>query len=132
MSGQVELVLPYRESLEEGLEFARSKAAWIARRLAKVRPPIPFADGLEFPLIGDRVRVRLFEQSLRAVDREGDDLCVSGCADDVSPLVEAWLRREARREIGKRAAEKSDVLGRPHGRITIRDPHTLLGSCSRA
>ena len=128
--GGVELVLPGWTPVAEGLDFARSKSAWIESRLSKATGPIPFAEGLEIPVLGNALKVRFLEGALNAVDRSGNEILVSGRSADLPGLVRNWLRHQAGLEIRLRVAEKTEKLGRRHNRIAIRDPRTLWGSCS--
>ncbi|MFM8991756.1 MAG: hypothetical protein ACKOUS_19580, partial [Alphaproteobacteria bacterium] len=55
--GAVVLVLPARASLESGLAFARSQAAWIRARLAAAPKPVAFAHGTRLELLGEGIEV---------------------------------------------------------------------------
>jgi predicted metal-dependent hydrolase len=129
-TGAVELVLPRRTSIEEGLGFARSKGAWLQSRLKEIAPLVPFADGARFPLLGRDIRIRHVPQLFEEVWRENGSLIVAGAARRVSESVESWLRAEAARAFAPIADEKADRLGAKYRRIIVRDPRTRWGSCS--
>jgi predicted metal-dependent hydrolase len=129
-TGAVELVLPRRTSLVEGLAFARSKTAWLSSRLDEVAPAVPFTDGASLPLQGKDIRIRHEAQLFEEVWRKNGTLVVSGQAARLPHQVEAWLRDEAARIFAPLAAEKAERLGAKYRRIVVRDPRTRWGSCS--
>ena len=129
-TGAVELVLPRRTSLDEGLGFARSKGAWLQSRLREISPAVPFADGARFPLLGKEIRIRHVPQLFEEVWRENGSLVVAGAVTRLQDSVESWLRAEAARAFAPIANEKADRLGAKYRRIIVRDPRTRWGSCS--
>jgi hypothetical protein len=129
-TGAVELVLPRRTSLDEGLGFARSKGAWLQSRLKEIAPAVPFADGARFPLLGKEIRIRHVPRLFEEVWRENGSLVVAGTATRLQDSVESWLRAEAARAFAPIADEKADRLGTKYRRIIVRDPRTRWGSCS--
>lgn len=132
LDGSVELVLPQRVPLSEGMNFARSKRMWIEQRLARVQQRVPFADGVEIPVLGAPHIIR-HEPSVRGrVRREDGILIAEGRPEHLARRVRDWLCSEARREITSRVDEKARRLGQQRGRITIRDQRTRWGSCSHS
>jgi predicted metal-dependent hydrolase len=129
-TGAVELVLPRRTSLDEGLGFARSKTAWLQSRLREIAPAVPFADGARFPLFGKEIRIRHVPQLFDEVWRENGALVVAGKGAQVASSVESWLKAEAGRVFAPVADEKAARLGAKYRRIVVRDPRTRWGSCS--
>ena len=129
-TGAVELVLPRRTSLAEGLAFARSKASWLQSRIAEISPAVPFADGARFPLLGTEIRIRHVRQLFDEVWRENGALVVAGDGTRIQDRVETWLRAEAARAFAPVVEEKAGRLGAKFRRIIVRDPRTRWGSCS--
>lgn len=130
VAGEAELVLPRRADLEDGLAFARDKAGWVERHLRTVPQPVPFADGGRFPLLGETVRIRHVEQLFDDFWRTRAELFVACARSEVPRRVEHWLRAEAARQIGARAADKAEHIRRDIRRITIGDTRSQWGSCT--
>ena len=66
-----------------------------------------------------------------AAARDGARLVVAARPDEpVTPVVEAWYRREAAALIAPRAHVRAARLGAQVARVTIRDPRSRWGSCS--
>ena len=128
--GTLRLTLPPGVSESEGLRFAARQQAWLRRRLAELPQAVPFADGAQIPVLGEPHRIRHAPDARRGVWRAGGEIWVSGEADHLARRVRDYLKREARREIGARAAPLAAQIGRRHGRITIRDTASRWGSCS--
>jgi predicted metal-dependent hydrolase len=128
--GAVELVLPGRTSKRRGMEFAASKAGWVAAQIAALPVPVPFECGARIPLMGEMLTLRHVEQRFRDIRRDGEALVVSGPGARMADTVENWLRMLARREIGARALAKAAAIDRVPGRITLRDTRTRWGSCT--
>ncbi len=130
VAGEAELVLPRRAAFADGMAFARDKAGWIARHLEAVPQPVPFADGHRFPLLGDPVRIRHVDQLFEDFWRKRSDLFVACAGQDVAHRVESWLRGEAARQIGVRARQKAEHIGRGVRRISLGDTRSQWGSCT--
>lgn len=130
--GEVELVLPRRAAISDGLAFANSKAGWIAARLNGLPPAVPFRPGSVLPVLGESVALMGPLNGAKRVRRAEDTLQVPGDGDAFAGRVRRWLIAEARREIGGRAEKLALEVERPIKRLAIRDPATRWGSCSAA
>lgn len=125
-----ELVLPPRASLAEGRRFAELRSGWLERRLAQLPPRVAFADGAVVPVLGVPHRLRHQPGAAGRVRREGGEIVVPGARAGMERRVEAWLRRQARRELVARAGAAARRLGREACRVSVRDQATRWGSCS--
>lgn len=131
-NAEVELVMPRRAALRDGLAFVQARANWIETRLAGLPPAIPFCDGTVLPLLGEPLTLTGPVNGVKRTRRVGGDLLVPGGEEIFSKRVRRWLIAEARREIGVRAERLARRVERPIRRLSIRDPATRWGSCSAA
>lgn len=133
--GGPELVLPDGVSPEAGADFARRHIGWLRLRLARLPERIGFVDGADVPILGvsHRIRHRPDQRGgvWRLVDPDGTtELHAAGLAEHLGRRIADFLKAEARRTIAPRARAYAAALGRPVGRITVRDTASRWGSCS--
>lgn len=128
--GAVVLVLPPRLAAAQGLAFAKSKADWLAERLAALPPNIPFADGMALPLLGASYRLRHMPDGRRGVWIADNEIHVSGHAEHFARRLTDWLKRHARDEITARALPMAAAIGKSIGAIHLKDTRSRWGSCS--
>ena len=129
--GAVVLVLPMRASLDAGLAFARSQAAWIRARLAAAPRPLPFAPGTRLGVQGEELEIVHDAARRGPARREGALLVVGGKPEFVARRVRDFLRAEAGRRLGALAAAKATTLGRTLRALRISDTRSRWGSCAR-
>lgn len=110
--------------------FLDTHRAWVADRLARLPPRIPFAEGSLIPLLGVPHRVVHAPKARRGVWAEAGCIQVSGRPEHLSRRLADWLRARARAEITPRVRDHAGRLGRTPGRITLRDPKSRWGSCA--
>lgn len=128
--GGAVVTLPARVPVEEGFDMVRRQAGWLLRRLESLPPRIPFADGARVPFLGVEHVVRHEPAARGVVRREEGVLIVAGRAEHVGRRLIDWLKAEARRELAARARVRAAELGRPVGRVSVRDTRGRWGSCS--
>ena len=129
-TGQAELVLPRHVSEQEAVTFLHQKINWLDQRLMKYLEPIPFKDGQVVPFLGEPLTIFHLESSRRDIYKEKGRLIVTGPKVNLSKAIHDWYRREGGAEITFRVKEKSEMLDRTYGRLTIRDTKSRWGSCS--
>lgn len=125
-----ELVLPPRVGEAEGFDFVRSRSAWLLERLAAQPPHVPFCDGATLPLRDVPHRILHDPGSRRGVWLTDGHIVVSGREEHLARRLQDWLRREARADIAPQVREKTQILGRPAGKITVRSQRSRWGSCA--
>ncbi len=128
--GGVRLTLPAGTPVSAGLRFAERHEAWLAARLDKLPPRIPFTDGASVPVLGRDHLIRHAPYARRGVWLEDGCLFVSGRAEHLSRRLTDYLKGEAMREAGSRAAAVAAAIGRRPTRISVREMKSRWGSCS--
>lgn len=133
-TGAVSVVAPSARAVNPALDFARSERGWIAERLARIPPPVPFAPGAMLPYRGiDHViRWSGSRRGLVTIDQEAyrPTIRVSGGLEFINRRVEDWYKRQARFHLSRKVEYYADMLGVTVRRLTIRDGASRWGSCS--
>jgi hypothetical protein len=148
-AGEVVVVLPRGAPARIAAEMVGAHGAWIDRQLGRMgterariaaRPPLVDGRLLEVYGIPHRVvllapdgrrRPRVERRLIPDEDGIAGLLEVAGVTDGVAPLVERWLRGEARSVIVRRVAERAPAVGVSPGSISIRAQRSRWGSASR-
>jgi predicted metal-dependent hydrolase len=129
LDGRVTLSVPHGASRKEAIRFAQERADWIRKHLRDVAP-------LSRPAIGGRIHFNgevhpINEAPVKAARiSSGAILVPSGDERQTSARIEALLKREARVRLISATEIYAAQVGRPFGRITIRDTRSRWGSCS--
>ncbi|MBU0725533.1 MAG: M48 family metallopeptidase [Alphaproteobacteria bacterium] len=129
-TGTVTLVLPAIVRLAEAKAFLAAHQGWVEARMAKIPGRLPLADGAIVPYLGRDHRIRHRPEARGTVWLEEDELHVAGKPEYLERRVADWLKAQAKRELGDEARRRAAALGRPLGRITVRDTRSRWGSCS--
>jgi predicted metal-dependent hydrolase len=129
-AGGIALTLPGRTALAEGLALAHERADWVIRCLDKLPARVPFADGATLPLLGNDTTIRHAPETRHGVVHRNGELIVSGAREHLARRVEDWLKREAKREITRRAQPMAERLERTIAGLTVRDTRSRWGSCT--
>lgn len=130
LDGRVTLTLPRGVTEAAGVEFAREKAPWIRKHLARRVEDIAVGLGQEIPVAGQpRLIIRGTGRSVRL---EGDNLLVPGQDAAVPRRVMVFLKALARDRLAAASDRYAAELGRSYSGISIRDTRSRWGSCSSA
>ena len=133
-TGAVSVVAPSARAVNPALDFARSERGWIAERLARIPPPVPFAPGAVLPYRGvDHViRWSGSKRGLVVIDQEAyrPTIRVSGGLEFLNRRIEDWFKRQARFHLTRKVEAYAEALGVKVRRLTIRDGASRWGSCS--
>jgi len=130
LDGRATLTLPKRVSEREGMAFLREREDWLRGHLDRIGPEEQVAlggtvlfRGENLPLkAGDVKRARLVDGVLVLPDAPAM----------VGKRVAAFLKLQARDALAEASDRYSAALGRPYGRISLRDTRSRWGSCSSA
>lgn len=131
-AGAAVMVLPVGAPVREAERFARLQRDWLATRLAAAPPTLALVPGAVVPLLGVPHLIRHDPAAPRKVAAQAGEIRVGGPIDMVSRRVEHFLRAEAAQLLTHRARTLAAQLGRPLGRVTVRDTKSRWGSCSAA
>ena len=125
--GRVSLSLPTWAPEAEALAFLRAREDWVRSHLdtaasvqsARIGAMVPVC-GIPREVVAGQGRAARFTEGRIEVPegpREG-------------PRIKALLTAMARERLTDATARHANALGRPYGRITLRDPRARWGSCS--
>ncbi|MEM8988760.1 MAG: SprT family zinc-dependent metalloprotease [Pseudomonadota bacterium] len=132
-TGCVAVTAPSKRCVPEALEFARSRADWIAEQLQNAPERIPFIPGAEIPFRGKPHIIRLADEkrwAVRRVHGAPPRIVVGGAEEHAPRRVEDWLKRQARATLLERTETYAAAVGRKTTRVSVRDTRTRWGSCS--
>ena len=128
-AGEAILVLPKRASLVTGEAFARSQIGWLKSRLTALPGPVQLAAGSVVPLRGEPLEVVAVGGPSSVKIAEGK-LLVGGSEAGLHARLLAFLKREARADLGAAVSRLAQALGKPARAISLRDPKSRWGSCA--
>jgi predicted metal-dependent hydrolase len=134
-SRDVVLTMPTRGSFRQARAFAERNAAWIAARLKRLLPVVPFVDGRVIPVRGVPHCI-LHRPGARGsvwIEPAADGiplLCVAGGAPHIARRIADFLKREARSALAAASRRHAQALGVRIGVVTVRDTASRWGSCS--
>lgn len=128
--GAPALVIPPYVSIGEAQTFLDNRAEWLERKLKSLPARVVFVDGAAIPFRGRTLRLSHAAGARGAAWREDDVLRVAGDPRHLARRATDWLKRQARDEFARLAAEKAAALGKPAPRVSIRDPKRQWGSCA--
>ena len=129
-SGIVHVTAPYYTPAAEIEAFVHKNRDWLQAHLEALPPEMPFADGVEIPLLGQRRLLRHKADHIGAPRDNGAQLTVGGEAEFLSRRTRDYMVARARREITMRAKYYANIVGKRISAITIRDTTSRWGSCS--
>lgn len=129
--GTFKLTCPTRTSRRAALSWAADQRQWIEAQLATALPPEPFAPGMLILLEDVDTRLVWSQSEPRAPRRDGEELRCGGPGAGVPRRVEAYLRRLALETMSREVAEYSAAAGATAKSVSVGDPGSRWGSCSK-
>ncbi len=149
--GDAVVVLPQRAPLSSAALLVERHAEWLRRHLAKAearqarlrsRPDLGAGRVLAINGIPHRVRLDEDPSAVRASVRRTFDTDGDGIVgvievrypegDAPVPILERWLREEARAVLRQRVAALAPIVGVKPMSVSVRDQQTRWGSASRS
>ena len=133
-TGDVSVVAPSARAINPAIDFARAERDWIAERLSRIPPAVPFAPGAVVPYRGVEHVIRWsgVKRGLVTIDQDAwrPTIRVAGGLEFVGRRLEDWLKRQARFHLTRKIEIYAEMLGVKVRRLTIRDGASRWGSCS--
>ncbi len=120
---------PARRHVGRAERLLAENGLWLSRLLAELPEPMPFRDGATIPLRGEAHRIGIDDGALKPTVA-GEAIRLPGPADTLSARMAAWLRAEARRDLGEASQRHAARLGVGYARMRVGDPTRRWGSCS--
>ncbi len=130
LDGRVTLTLPRGMPLRAAIAFAEERATWIRGHLAEIGAPEIVGWGSVLPVEGRPCTVIAGPRS--ALRPEAGAIEVSARAASVPGTVAGLVKALARERLTAASDAHAARLGRPYGRITLRDTRSRWGSCTEA
>ncbi|MFQ6551733.1 M48 family metallopeptidase [Aestuariibius insulae] len=128
LDGRVTLTVPRRVSDREARSFAQGKRAWLEDHLRAQPVFRPVGIGETVAFEGSEVAVR--SAPVRAARLEDGVLLVPERYENAGRQVMAFLKRQADLRLRAACDDYAERIGRPYGRLTLRDTRSRWGSCS--
>lgn len=128
--GRVVLTVPQRARAREALAFLAAQEGWLRATLAGLPPPAPpLGPGSRLPVEGRRLCLTPAAGRLPRI--EGDALLLPGDPARIAIRAAAFLKALARTRLTAACDRHAAALGRPYGRLDLRDPKARWGSCAQ-
>ena len=128
--GGVVVTLPMHSGRGAGVALLMNHAEWVANRLAALPDALPFIDGSMVPIDDVPHRIRHVPHARGGVWIEDGELHVSGAPEFLRRRVADFLRAEAMRRLSVLVVAKTELLGVPARRISVKDTRSRWGSCA--
>ncbi|WP_367197034.1 M48 family metallopeptidase [Amorphus sp. 3PC139-8] len=114
--------------------FVKDHAGWLAERLARQAPCVPFEAGAVIPVRGVDHEIRHMpgRRGTLWIDGESERrlLCVTGEVQHLPRRVRDGLKRMARDDLSEASHRHARKVDRPVTAIRIRETRSQWGSCS--
>ena len=122
------ITMPMRATVREALKMAKDKSDWIMNGLSACPKRKQFMDGAIIPFRGTDYVIRNPSNAM-GVNIIGGEIIVGGKPEHLARRLRDWLVKNARTEINSLVVEKTKLIDKKAGRITLRDTRTRWGSC---
>ena len=124
---------PSLRRLSEAADFARSRAAWIAARIAELPAPSALGPGQMIALFGEPVRLVAGSGRARftpAVEGEPAEIRAMGEGEGFSRAVKLVIRKQALAMFEARTLHYAGRLGALAPKVAVMDATSRWGSCT--
>lgn len=126
--------VPLGTPLAQARRFIARHREWIKKKQAAAlsRPrlqPREFADGEEFPLLGQSYRLRVVEKLSEDIDWDGQLRLAASALPRAREIITKWYKEKARQVLTERVEHYSGIMGCCPSVIRITSPRKRWGSC---
>lgn len=129
LDGRVTLTAPYGANKDEAIGFATERLDWIRGHLEQAAPSEVPSVGSTLPFRGRTLTLE--RGTARVVEISGDSLLLPPNSPQRDTIqAEMFLKEAARAALVAASDTYAAKVGRPYGRITLRDTRSRWGSCS--
>lgn len=128
LDGRVTLTIPKRGNVSEAMAFVRSREAWLRKTLEQQPETVDVREGSELLYRGRFYTVT--PAKVRSPQVVDDTLLVPMNKGRTGLRIEAFLKAAARHELHSASERYAKLIGKPLGRISLRDTRSRWGSCT--
>ncbi|MDH5772094.1 MAG: M48 family metallopeptidase [Rhodospirillaceae bacterium] len=122
------ITMPMRATLRDALKMAKDKSNWILQGLLSHPGRNIFKDGMIVPFRGVEHVIRNQPAAI-GVKLSNGEIIIGGKPEHLPRRTRDWLVKNAKAEINSLVAEKTKLIDKKAGRITLRDTRSRWGSC---
>lgn len=127
IDGAARLSLPENASLKSAKKFLQAQEPWLQTQISKSPARISITEGLTLEIYGEAFRLFTHHKSRVTVAPNALFLPHNR---PLGPALARFLKARARTVITARADAATAELGKPRGKISLRDPRSRWGSCT--
>lgn len=128
---EVRITMPRWGTSAEAIDFARSRAGWLAAQLEALPRPIELGEGTRVPYLGEQLVLRHDPAKPRKVRLVFDEVHAGGPAESLAARLTRWLEAEARALMEEDLAYYCTLADRPAPRLMLSRAKRRWGSCAR-
>jgi predicted metal-dependent hydrolase len=125
--GDPVLTLPRYARLSLARAFLTDREPWLRNAVSRVPDTVAVCAGVRLPVEGTMLSVQIGTGRIRI---EGETLILPGPTPRVAGQAMGFLKTLARTRAIEALDHYADTLGRPFGRLTLRDTGSRWGSCT--
>ena len=122
------ITIPMRAAVRDALKMAKDKSSWILDGLLAHPGRNYFKDGMAIPFRGSDHIIRNQPAGM-GVNANNGEIIIGGKPEHLARRLRDWLIKNARTEINSLVMEKTKLIDKKAGRITLRDTRSRWGSC---
>lgn len=127
---EVRVSMPRWGRTAEALEFARTRADWLARQVAAIPEQSEMGPPTSLDYLGVQMAIVHDSAATRRVRRVDDAIICGGPADGLRARLRRWLEAEARSLLADDLAYYCALAGREVPKLSLSNARRRWGSCA--